>query len=68
MDMSKGKGRGGNKGKETIAPPKKPALKAAGSDLPKGSRPAGRVLADESVAVKQKVAPKKSSAPKKPSK
>jgi len=67
--MSKDKGRGGNKGKETIAPPKKPALKAAGSDLPKGSRPAGRVLADESVGVKQKVATsKKPTSSKKPSK
>lgn len=48
--------------KETIKPPTKKDTSAAGKALPKGSGPAGRVLADKSVAVRQgaaKPSPKK---------
>ena len=39
--------------KETIKPPTVPVVKLASKELQKGSRLAGRVMADESVAVRQ---------------
>lgn len=45
-------------GKETIKPPSKSDLKAAAKGLPKGDKPSGRVMADESVAVRQRVVKK----------
>jgi len=42
-------------GKETIVPPSKADLKAAGKGLQKGDKPSGRTLADASVAKREGV-------------
>ena len=42
-------------GKETISPPSKPDLTAASKELKKGGKPAGRTLADASVAKREGV-------------
>jgi hypothetical protein len=49
----------GKSGKESIAPPKAPLLTEEAKKLPTGDHAAGRVLAEEAIAVKQGVKPKK---------
>jgi hypothetical protein len=51
--MAKKSSKGG--GKERVTPPKPPLLSREGKRLPKHDPAAGRILAEEGVAVKQGV-------------